>query len=188
MKEPIKKNDEKYLRFLTDLYGAKTPIKVIDYAKRYRLNNTISKHLLEMDLIYKVSRGVYVWCGGQPTMTTVKRLKQKHSQYHHQKVKPKKEKNWYYISEVAKMVGKTDRTLRSYLSKWKEHNDTGHDEMFRYEIDETGVQKLQLSEKFIDKYKSHPIIKRRKEVIKPKMEIKKTKEISLFWGMIKIIY
>lgn len=62
--------------------------------------------------------------------------------------------HWYYLAEVAQMVGKTDRTVRLYLSKWKNQNPNkaNHKNIYRYVSDTNGVEKLQLSSTFIQTY------------------------------------
>lgn len=61
---------------------------------------------------------------------------------------------WYYLAEAVKLTGKTDRTIRNYLKKWKEQNPNQAiwNRMFTYIKDELGVERLQVSDTFLQTY------------------------------------
>lgn len=58
---------------------------------------------------------------------------------------------WFDINEATDIVGKSSRTVRNYLSKYKKQNPTKKDsnKYFKYEIDSNNTKKLQLSELFL---------------------------------------
>jgi hypothetical protein len=61
---------------------------------------------------------------------------------------------WYYIKEASQIVGKTERTLRTYLKKWKEQNplEIKHKNIYKYEINEYNNKKLLVSDVFLMTY------------------------------------
>jgi len=58
---------------------------------------------------------------------------------------------WFDINEATDIVGKSSRTIRNYLSKYKKQNPTKKDsnKYFKYDIDSNNTKKLQLSELFL---------------------------------------
>ncbi len=62
--------------------------------------------------------------------------------------------NWYYINDAVEIVGKSSRTIRLYLQKYKQSNPNikQDNNIFRYEIDLNNNKKLQVSELFLQTY------------------------------------
>jgi hypothetical protein len=62
--------------------------------------------------------------------------------------------NWYYIKEASEIAGKSERTLRHYLSRYRESNPniTKDNNIFRYEIVSNNIKKLQVSDIFLQSY------------------------------------
>lgn len=61
---------------------------------------------------------------------------------------------WYYINEAVEIVGKSSRTIRNYLQKYKATNPNlkTDNNIYRYEFDTNNNKKLQLSEVFLSTY------------------------------------
>lgn len=76
---------------------------------------------------------------------------------------------WLYINEASEKVGKSTRTIRSYLQKYKGTNPNLKPEnnIFRYEVDSNNNKKLQVSDIFLQTYfnaEFHPMQNRVEEV------------------------